>query len=117
MKIGQWQIWTVILSGVVCGALVSQGIQSAPPDKTVEAVDPDSLEGIVGKHAPVAFDDNEMVASVAEAVREGKHHERLSAMILPADFDADGYKKSPATYLNTVEPGRVWQAKSRGRMR
>jgi hypothetical protein len=34
---------------------------------------------------------------------------RLSALIEPPPFDRKAYEKDPETYLNTVEPGRIWQ--------
>ncbi len=77
-------------------------------------VDPNSFEAIVGTTQPVPFDANPMVASVAEAMKKGGHSERLSSMIIPARFDPQSYAADPQKYLNTVEPGRVWQSAQPG---
>lgn len=110
MKIGRSQIWAVILSGIACGALVGQGIQDTPSGTVKQAADPDSFEAVVGKTAPVKFDDNDAVASLAGAARDGKHHERFSAMALPEAYDENEYKANRVQYLKTIEPGRVWQS-------
>lgn len=110
MKIGKSQIWAVILSGVACGVLVGQGVQDTPPGQAKKVDDPDTFKALVGETSPVRFDDNEMVASLSNAGRGGKHHERLSAMAPPEAFDEAKYKNSRAQYLKTVEPGRVWQS-------
>ena len=72
-------------------------------------IDPNSIEAVVGTTQPVPLDANPMVASVAEAMKTGSHPERLSSMIVPAPFDPKSYAADPQKYLNTVEPGRVWQ--------
>lgn len=110
MNVRRWQIWSVVLSGVACGLLVGQGVQDSPPDTVKQAVDPDSFLAVVGKTAPVKFDDNEMVASLASAARDSNHHERFSAMALPEAYDENKYKANRAQYLKTIEPGRVWQS-------
>lgn len=62
-----------------------------------------------GVTQPIPSDANPHVASVAEAFHTGKFPERTSAMTLPKPFDAVAYKADPQKYLNTIEPGRVWQ--------
>jgi hypothetical protein len=54
------------------------------------------------------------VASVVEAVRTGKHPERLSIAIDPAPFDATAYARDPQAYLAVVEPARVYQTAPAG---
>jgi hypothetical protein len=54
------------------------------------------------------------VASVVEAVRTGKHPERLSIAIDPAPFDATAYARDPQAYLSVVEPARVYQTAPAG---
>ncbi len=62
-----------------------------------------------GTFPKIEPDANPQVKSVVEAFRDGKHPERISAMVLPQPFDAAAYKANPSAYLNVVEPGRVWQ--------
>ncbi len=62
-----------------------------------------------GTFPKIEPDANPQVKSVVEAFRDGKHPERISAMVLPQPFDAAAYKANPIAYLNVVEPGRVWQ--------
>lgn len=57
---------------------------------------------------------NPHTKSVAEAIRTGKHPERLSVMIAPQAFDKESFLKDPEPYLNTVEPGRVFQTAQPG---
>ncbi len=67
-----------------------------------------------GVAQPIPEDANPNVASVAEALRTGKYPERLSTLIQPAPFDEDDYEADPKTYLDVVEPGRVWQSAQPG---
>jgi len=57
----------------------------------------------------VAGDANPQVASVVEARRTGTHPERLSDLSPPPPFSLESYRKDPAAYINTIEPGRVHQ--------
>lgn len=63
-----------------------------------------------GKFPPVDPEANEQTKSVASALREENHPERISALVRPARFDTQAFKADPQTYLNTVEPGRVFQS-------
>lgn len=63
---------------------------------------------------PVAGDAHPQAASVAEALKTGKHPERLSMMVEPAIFDAGQYALNPQSYLDTIEPGRVFQTAQPG---
>lgn len=58
---------------------------------------------------------NPQVRSVAEALRDKKHPERLSALISPKPFDREAYRNDPKAYLNTVEPGRCFQSARPGK--
>ena len=62
-----------------------------------------------GVISPVPADRNPQVASVAQALQEKKHPERLSVLIQPRSFERAAFEKDPQTYLNTIEPGRVFQ--------
>ena len=53
-------------------------------------------------------------ASVVEALRTGKHPERLSVAIAPAPFDAAAFQRNPEAYLAVIEPGRVFQTRQPG---
>jgi len=68
----------------------------------------------VGKNKPVSIDANPQVRSVAEALRSDEHPERLSPLARPASFDANGFEADPQTYLDTIEPGRVFQTAQPG---
>jgi hypothetical protein len=68
----------------------------------------------VGRAPAIPRDANRMVASVAEALSTGRFPERLSPMLAPKPFDEQAYRKNPETYLNTVEPGRVFQCAQPG---
>jgi len=58
---------------------------------------------------------NAQTRSVMEGFRN-KHQypERLTALIKPAPFNKEKYLKNPQKYINTIEPGRVFQAAQPG---
>jgi hypothetical protein len=66
-----------------------------------------------GEIQPVRADANPHTESVAEAVRLNKP-ERLSPMLAPEPFDRDAFAADPQTYLDTIEPGRVYQTAQPG---
>ena len=68
-----------------------------------------------GKTVPVKGDANPQVRSVAEALRDKNHPERLSPLVQPKPFDAAAYKANPSAYLAVVEPGRVFQTLQPGK--
>ena len=68
-----------------------------------------------GRTPPVKVDANPQVKSVVEALRDKKHPERLSVLLRPKQFERAAYEKDPQAYLNTVEPGRVWQSAQPGK--
>jgi hypothetical protein len=53
-------------------------------------------------------------ASVAEAARTGKFPERLSPMMAPKPFDRESFVKDPQSYVDVIEPGRVFQTATPG---
>jgi hypothetical protein len=57
---------------------------------------------------------NPQVKAVVEAVRDKNHPERLSVLASPKPFDAAAYKNNPSVYLETTEPGRVFQTAQPG---
>ena len=63
-----------------------------------------------GRTRPISEDLNSQVASVAEALATDAYPERLSALIQPQEFDRFAYLQNPQDYLDTVEPGRVFQS-------
>ena len=63
---------------------------------------------------PVAANANPQAASVAAALKSGTQPERLSMMVQPAPFSAEAYARDPRAYLDTVEPGRVFQTAQPG---
>lgn len=67
-----------------------------------------------GSNPPVSVDANPMVKSVAEAVAQKKHPERLSTLIAPKPFDKQAFQGDPTAYLNVVEPARVFQVAQPG---
>ncbi len=73
-----------------------------------------TLELPSGRFPLIRKDANVHVASVVEAIETGKFPERLSPLVAPAPFDREAFQKDPASYLNIVEPGRVWQVAQPG---
>jgi hypothetical protein len=67
-----------------------------------------------GTIMPFRGDSNPMTQSIAEAIDTETHPERLTPMIGPEPFDVARYQANEQTYLNTVEPGRVWQVAQPG---
>ena len=63
---------------------------------------------------PAITADNAQVRSAIEALKSGKHPERLNPLIAPKPFDAVSYKADPKAYLDVAEPGRVFQSKPAG---
>jgi hypothetical protein len=53
-------------------------------------------------------------ASVVEAVRTGKHPERLSPLVAPTPWDRAAFERDPDAYLRIAEPGRALQAAPEG---
>lgn len=60
------------------------------------------------------LDENPHVRSVAAALRSGRHPERLSSFIQPKPFDKEAFLQDPQSYLETIEPGRVYQSAQPG---
>jgi len=63
----------------------------------------------IGKTPTVAKAMNSATESVAKAIRNNNHPERLTSFIRPDQFDLEEYKADPEKYLNDVEPGRIYQ--------
>ncbi len=60
-------------------------------------------------------DTNVHTKSVAEALKDPeKLGHRLSALIAAPAFDREAYEKDPQPYLDTIEPGRIWQSAKAG---
>jgi hypothetical protein len=68
-----------------------------------------------GKLPTVKGDANEDVKSVVETIKSGKNPERVSVLMPPKKFDPAAYQRDPQGYLQTVEPGRVFQPKQPGK--
>ena len=60
----------------------------------------------------VSSDANEQVKMVHEALKTGKHPERISSFVVNRSFDEKAFKANPeqyaAEYSKAVEPGRVF---------
>lgn len=54
-------------------------------------------------------DANKSVASAYEALMKRTNPERISPVFLPAEFNAEEYRKDPQAYLDIHEPGRVFR--------
>jgi len=54
-------------------------------------------------------DPQACAASVVEAQRSGTHPERLTAQVAPAPYTRTTDPAALQRYLNTIEPGRVYQ--------
>jgi len=68
------------------------------------------------KYSQVALSDNSAAGpdspgtrSVLDAVKTGKHPERLTPLIAPVAFDTATFEANPQQYLDVVEPGRCFQ--------
>ena len=58
---------------------------------------------------PVKGDTNPQTRSVMEALKSGKHPERLSVLIPPKEpFDKAKFEADPEKYLSVIEPGRCF---------
>lgn len=67
-----------------------------------------------GKLPPVNAEANAHTKAAAAALANDDHPERFSALVRPAAFDLAAFKANPASYLNIVEPGRVFQSAQPG---
>lgn len=63
-----------------------------------------------GKTEGVDPNENLQVSSVYEALRTDQNPERLSPLFSPKAFDLISYQEDPSSYINTIEPGRVFQS-------
>lgn len=63
----------------------------------------------IGATPFLAPDENEHVSSVAEAIRTKRNPERLTIFQRGQPFDLATFQEAPEEYLNTIEPGRVFQ--------
>ncbi len=66
--------------------------------------------GDPGRSELIALDANPHVKSIAAALRNNKHPERLTSFVQPKPFDKEAFLKDPKSYLETIEPGRVYQS-------
>lgn len=63
----------------------------------------------IGMIQPIPITANAHTASLEEAFTTGIHPERWTAMVKPKPFDKAVFLEDPQTYLNTIEPGRVYE--------
>jgi hypothetical protein len=78
---------------------------------------PEELKSAVfnpGRAQTVPPNATPQAASVAEALKQKNHPERLSALIAPKPFDRAAFERDPESYLKTIEPGRVFQCAQPG---
>jgi len=92
--------------------------EGKPGSKDSAKTGPESKKSDVpfdyGRTTPVKGDANAQVRSVAEALRDKDHPERLSALLPIKPFDPKSYKEDAKAYLNTIEPGRCFQSAQPG---
>ncbi|MDI6775519.1 MAG: hypothetical protein QME60_09075 [Verrucomicrobiota bacterium] len=81
------------------------------PTKAGEPADPVSASD---SPAPIPPDLNPQVRSVVEAMRAGKHPERLTSSLKPKPFNKAEYDANPEAYLDVCEPGRIWDVAEPG---
>lgn len=69
-----------------------------------------------GSTPVVAYDANKSTRLIKEALDSGdeKLISRLSVMHEAKPFDRAAFEKDPQTYLDEVEPGRIWQSAPEG---
>lgn len=90
------------------------------PISDVQATTPQPKPEEMGKEpqlsriVPVKPDATPQVKSAVEAIRAKNRPERLSVTALPKAFDREAFAADPKTYLEVVEPGRVWQTAQPG---
>jgi hypothetical protein len=82
-----------------------EAVSANPKDRAAKLPPPGSF----GVLPTVPVNANANTLSVAEAARTGQHPERLTPMIAPPPFQKAAFERDPETYLNTIEPGRVYQ--------
>lgn len=73
------------------------------------AVDDERIDGDYGTTPAIPIDANPQVAAVARAKQDGTRPEFMSPVIAPKTFDLASYTRDPESYLNSPEPGRVFQ--------
>lgn len=64
-----------------------------------------------GKAPSVEPDANPQVAGVAAAIREERNPEQVSSLLRPQPFDPVAFNANPESYVNTIEPGRVFDVR------
>ena len=82
-----------------------------PPESKEEPYKP--KQG-AGRRPAVKAEGNPHIQSVVEAWRTRQHPERLSVFVKPKPFDLAAFESDPQSYLNIVEPGRIWQTAKAG---
>ena len=89
---------------------VKPEFDSELPDKSTQG-----QEMGYGLSPPFDPDANPQTRSVADALTQKKFPERLSPAISPKAFDRKAFKANPNAWVNTIEPGRVFQPAQPGR--
>jgi hypothetical protein len=93
--------------------LGTEGAKEKPKETTDAQKPPPEMD--YGMTQPVRGDLNPQTKSIVEAVQTKSHPERLSPLIPPKPFDPVAYKQNPKSYLEIVEPGRVFQTANPGK--
>ncbi|MBE7461894.1 MAG: hypothetical protein HS116_00245 [Planctomycetes bacterium] len=62
----------------------------------------------------VKADASPQARSVAEAFKSGNAGSKVSILLPPQPFDAQAFEREPERYLNSIEPGRVFQTAQPG---
>jgi len=97
------------------------GVLHPPGDlASQEAISPSgdspSQSGSHGKAIPAmfSFDENEAIAGLVRDMQSGQVPESQTSLILPEEFDKEGYLADPEAYLKQIRPGRVFQSAQPG---
>ena len=101
----------IMVGGIRRRASDVEPIQKPSGDESSEAVR-EALD--YGRTKPIDADANAHTKSVAEALQDGSHPERLSVLMRPGKFDLKAFKANPKAYLDVVEPGRAFESAEPG---
>lgn len=73
------------------------------------------VSGLVAPRSiSITRETNAAAAALIDAYANGTNPERLTPTVLPAAFEPQSYESNPSVYLDSAEPGRVWQTAQPG---
>jgi hypothetical protein len=94
---------------IISGGIARPRVDIQLPNSTASEDDNSAPVPDPGRVPEIKKDANPYTKSVAEALGKKELAHRLTTMIAPPEFNREEYLKDPKTYLETVEPGRVYQ--------